>query len=220
MMLNKLFHTEYSSTDDVKSEDRKVLSGAKLVGSDPARGRVSHDYYATPFNATEAILSRISLGFDTILEPAAGEGHIIQVLRKYYPNNKIIANDLICRESRLGIEVNGGVDFLEYDPKEPIDTIITNPPFALAQAFIEKALSIANHYVIIFARIQLLETAERKEMFKYNPPHFVYVFSKRVAPLPNGEAVAPNGKPWSSTMCFAWFVWEKGYTGDTIIRWL
>lgn len=25
---------------------------------------------------------------------------------------------------------------------------------------------------------------------------------------------------WSSTMCFAWFVWEHGFTGEPGIRWL
>ena len=29
-----------------------------------------------------------------------------------------------------------------------------------------------------------------------------------------------NGKRWSSTMCFAWFVWEKGYIGQPIINWI
>ena len=24
----------------------------------------------------------------------------------------------------------------------------------------------------------------------------------------------------SSMMCYAWFVWEKGYKGDTILKWI
>lgn len=71
------------------------LTAAKLCGSDPSRGRVENDYYATPYSATKAILDKLDLGNDTILEPSAGEGHIVKVLKEYYPNNEIVANDLI-----------------------------------------------------------------------------------------------------------------------------
>jgi hypothetical protein len=37
----------------------------------------------------------------------------------------------------------------------------------------------------------------------------------------NGLEKNPKtGKLWASTMRFAWFVWELGYTGELIIRWL
>lgn len=201
------------------------LTGTKLVGDNPERGRVENDYYATPFKATEDLLNALlesgeTLGNDTILEPSAGEGHIIKILKDFYPYNEITANDIAYRDSRLGIEVNGGVDFLTYNPHYKFDTIITNPPFALAQEFIEKALELSNHYVIMFAKIQLLEGDKRRKMFDNSPLKYVYVFSKRVNPLRNGEPTDEKGKPWASTMCFAWFVWEKNYEGEPIIRWL
>lgn len=201
------------------------LTGAKLVGDNPERGRVENDYYATPFSATEALLNALNesgetLSSGTILEPSAGEGHIVKVLKDFYPYNEIVANDIAYRSSRLGIDVNGGIDFLNYEPHRKFDTIITNPPFALAQEFIEKALELSNHYVIMFAKIQLLEGDKRRKMFDNSPLKYVYVFSKRVNPLRNGEATDENGKPWASTMCFAWFVWEKDYEGEPIIRWI
>lgn len=199
---------------------KKYLSGTKLAGDNPERGRVDNDYYATPFSATKAILDRIDLHNDTILEPAAGEGHIVKILKEYYPNNTIIANDLVERKSRFNIQINWNIDFLTFNPSNKFDTVITNPPFSIAQQFIEKALTIANHYVIIFAKIQLLEGNDRRKMFEQFPPRYVYVFSKRVNPLRNGEEFNENGKPWASTMCFAWFVWEVGYNGDTIVKWI
>ena len=39
-------------------EERTYLSGTSLAGMSPTRSRVENDYYATPFEATEAILSR------------------------------------------------------------------------------------------------------------------------------------------------------------------
>ena len=201
------------------------LTGAKLVGDNPERGRVENDYYATPFNATEALLNALNesgdtLSGDLILEPSAGEGHIVKVLKDFYPYNEIVANDIAYRSSRLGIDVNGGINFLNYEPHRKYDTIITNPPFALAQEFIEKALTLTNRRVIMFAKIQLLEGDKRRKMFDNSPLKYVYVFSKRVNPLRNGEATDENGKPWASTMCFAWFVWDLEYEGEPIIRWL
>lgn len=98
--------------------------------------------------------------------------------------------------------------------------IIINPPFKHAQEFVEKALTLANHYVIMFAKIQFLETVERQKLFQEHPPKYVYVFSRRVSPWRNGDETDENGKSWASPMCFAWFVWEKDYEGEPVIRWL
>lgn len=185
----------------------------------PYRGIVENDYYATPFEATEAILSREEL-HGSILEPAAGEGHISKVLREHYPNSQIISTDLVQRDDRFGCGIVGGVDFLTENYPEKFNNVITNPPFSLAKEFAEKALEVSTGKVILFAKIQFLEGRQRKDFFATHPPKAVYVFSKRVNPLRNGLEVDENGKPWSSTMCFAWFVWEHGYTGEPCIRWI
>ncbi|HEP5925606.1 TPA: hypothetical protein VJK14_000488 [Streptococcus pyogenes] len=43
---------------------------------------------------------------------------------------------------------------------------------------------------------------------------------KRVNPMRNGSPTDEKGKPWNSAMCFAWFVWQKGYEGDPMIKFL
>ncbi len=187
-------------------EERTYLSGTSLAGMSPTRSRVENDYYATPFEATEAILSREEL-HGSILEPEAGEGHISKVLREHYPNSQIISTDLVQRDDRFGCGIVGGVDFLTENYPEKFNNVITNPPFSLAKEFAEKALEVSTGKVILFAKIQFLEGRQRKDFFATHPPKAVYVFSKRVNPLRNGLEVDENGKPWSSTMCFAWFVW-------------
>lgn len=112
------------------------------------------------------------------------------------------------------------MDFLTTLYPEKFNNVITNPPFSLAKEFVEKALQISTDKVIMFAKIQFLEGIQRKEFFAKYPPKTVYVFSKRVNPLRNGIEVDEKGKPWASTMCFAWFVWELGYTGVPSIKWL
>ena len=96
-------------------EERTYLSGTSLAGMSPTRSRVENDYYATPFEATEAILSREEL-HGSILEPAAGEGHISKVLREHYPNSQIISTDLVQRDDY----------FKNYADQKPS----LNPPFS------------------------------------------------------------------------------------------
>ena len=199
--------------------DRTYLSGASLAGMSPSRSRVKDDFYATPFYATEAILDKEQL-HGSILEPAAGEGHISKVLFERYPNSQIVSTDLVQRNDKFGCGVVGGVDFITESYTSKFDNVITNPPFSLAKEFAERALEISREKVILFAKIQFLEGQQRKDFFATHPPRSVYVFSKRVNPLRNGIEVDENGKPWSSTMCFAWFVWEHGFTGEPGIRWL
>src|SRR5690554_4019931 len=138
----------------------KNLSGTSLAGMSKTRKRVKNDFYATPPEATKAILDKEILK-GSILEPACGQGHISKILKQYYSNSEIISTDLIHRNYG-----QGGIDFLTYDYDRKFDNIITNPPFALAQEFIERGLELANKKVIIFAKIQLLESDKRYKLFK------------------------------------------------------
>lgn len=197
---------------------KEVLSGTSLAGMSTTRERVQDDYYATAYESTESLLDNVKFegGF---LEPCVGGGHIAEVIKKYYPNECVYDSDLVDRGYPNTLVAN----FLEYDfLDQKFDNIVTNPPYSLAQEFLEKGMKVVNDNgkIAMFLKIQFLEGAKRKEMFKTYPPKYIYVFSKRQNPWRNGSPVDEKGKPWSSTMCFAWFVWEKGFIGEPIVRWL
>lgn len=198
---------------------KRTLTGTSLSGMSTTRKRVENDFYATPFEAVRKILDKVELK-GSILEPACGQGHISKVLMEYYPNNEIVSTDLVEREDKFNCNLQGGIDFLKHNFKRRFDNVITNPPFSLAKEFIEKSLEISNDKVIVFAKIQLLESEKRRKLLENAPLKYVYVFTNRVNPMRNGEPLDENGKKWSSTMCFAWFVFEKHYDGEPMIRWL
>lgn len=186
-----------------------------ITGGGGIRERAEHDFYATPTKATKLFLRYHSLDDGmAMLEPSCGQGHISKVLQEQFPNSHIISTDLIDRG--FG---ETGIDFLTHD-FEKVDVVITNPPFKLAYEFIEKSLTLAKKQVIMFAKIQFLETEKRAELFENTPLKYVYVHSKRVSPMRNGEPLNEHGKPWGSAMCFCWFVWEIGYEGDPMIKFL
>lgn len=191
-----------------------ILNGSSLAGGTPVRGRVENDYYATPPESTQALLNVLELN-GSILEPACGEGHISEVLKNNYPDSEIVSTDVINRGYGEGV-----IDFLENTYDRTFDNVITNPPFKYMREFVEKALEISDDKVVMFGKIQFLEGKGRKEFLMNSPLKYIYVFSERQSPLRNGKSVDENGKKWSSTMCFAWYVWEKGYRGEPIVRWL
>ena len=178
------------------------------------RGRVENDYYATPPESTQALLNVLELN-GSILEPACGEGHISEVLKSNYPNSEIVSADLVDRGYG-----SGGINFLEHTYDRNFTNVITNPPFKYMREFVEKSLEISTDKVIMFGKIQFLEGQRRKDFLENSPLKYVYVFSERQNPMRNGSPVDENGNKWSSTMCFAWYVWEKSYQGEPVVRWL
>ena len=192
-----------------------MLKGTSLVGTSTSRDRVENDYYATQQSSVEDLLLKENV-HGRVLEPCVGGGHIADVLKTVA--DRVDCTDLVDR----GYDGTVVLDFLEQNVSPIYDWVVTNPPYKLAQDFIEQSLRATKDggHVAMFLKIQFLEGNKRKLFFEETPPKTVYVFSKRQNPLRNGEALDEKGKPWSSTMCFAWFVWEKGYSGKTTIEWI
>lgn len=195
-----------------------VLSGGQLAGGNTVTQRADNDFYATNPETVKLFLYEFfkENSFEgSILEPACGQGHISNVLKDFCPHNKVVSTDLIDRGYGIG-----NIDFLTHDYKRTFDNVITNPPFSLAKEFIEKGLEVSNKYVIMLCKIQLLEGVKRKEMFINTPLKYVYVHTTRQATWKEGKPTDDKGKKWATTMCLAWFVWDKEYVGETMIRWI
>lgn len=175
--------------------------------------RAELDYYATDPDAVRKILDRESFS-GTILEPACGGGHICDALEEYGFN--VVSFDIANRYARQ----SDMCDFLSYEPdggKNCMD-IITNPPYSEGMEFVKHAIDISEDRVKIamFLKLTFLEGKKRKELFAEHPPKTVYVFTNRIDCWKNG--VKPD-KP-SKAVCYAWFVWEKGFKGDPVIKWI
>lgn len=106
-----------------------------------------------------------------------------------------------------------------YATTERQSDILTNPPYKYAKEFVLKALESVDNgrKVIMLLKVQFLESDNRyKDLFSKYPPKYVYVFSKRILCRINGDF----SKNTSSAMCYCWYVWQKGFKGETILRWI
>lgn len=170
--------------------------------------REQHDYYATDPKAAKLLLELET--FNNILEPSCGEGHLSKVFINAGIN--VTSSDLINRN--FGIQKN----FFDY--KKWDGDIVTNPPYKYAMEFIEHSLKIISegNKVAMFLKLQFLESKKRKKLFISNPPKTLYVSSTRILCAKNGdfEKMKKNG---GSAVAYGWFVWQKGYKNDTIIKW-
>lgn len=174
--------------------------------------RQGEDFYATSPIATKKLLqSGIEFARD-VWEPACGQGHISEVLKAY--NHEVRSTDLNYRNYG-----EGGVNFLlEY--KKWKGDIITNPPYVLAQEFVEHSLELIEEgrKVAMLLKLTFLESKRRKKLFLQNPPKDVLVFSERIQCAKNGDfARYPE---LGGAQAYAWFVWEKGFKGRPQISWI
>ena len=176
--------------------------------------REVNDYYATDPIAIDVLINDGKSEINhNVWECACGEGHLAKRLSNYGYN--VTATDLIDRGFGTG-----GVNFLETNTIFNGD-IVTNPPYKYAVKFIEHALDIipTGNKVFMFLKLQFLEGKSRKELFKKYPPKCIYVSSSRILCAKNGDFEGMK-KSGGSAVAYAWYEWEKGYTGDTIIKWV
>lgn len=175
-----------------------------------AENREAFDYYATDPKAVEMLLELEQFA-PVIWEPACGEGHISKVLQAH--GYQVISTDLVY----LGFGDPEPLDFL----KETLDgfegDIITNPPYSTGLEFVQRALESVRPggKVAMFLKVQFLEGQKRGAFFKDTPPRTVYISRSRLSCAKNGDFERfPD-----SAIAYAWYVWEKGFTGDPVIKW-
>lgn len=175
-----------------------------------SESRQEEDYYATDPVAVDCLVGCEDIYLQNdIWEPCCGEGHISKRLIEFGYNVK--SSDLVDRG--FG-EVK---DFLFCNSPWHGD-IVTNPPYKIALEMCDHALSLVQDgaTVCMFLKLQFLEGKERRAWFEKYPPRYVLVCSSRINCAKNGRFDLYS----SSAVCYAWFVWQKGYSGDTVIKWI
>jgi len=165
------------------------------------------DYYATDPIAGRLLMEQEK--FNNIWECACGEGHLADELKA------VKSTDIIDRGYGTAF------DFLSIENQKWDGDIITNPPYKYAKEFIEKALMIIpdGRKVAMFLKLQFLESKGRKALFVSHPPKTLYVSSSRILCAKNAEFEKMR-KGGGSAVAYGWYVWEKGFNGNTIVRWI
>lgn len=188
-----------------------------MSSTNRGKNREKADYYRTPTNAVKEFLSEWFTDLseedeynavcerpDRILwlDPCAGGDK----------DHKMSYADTIVEEFgarvmsidiREDSQAEMKADYLTYKIDEKPDVIISNPPFFLAQEFIEKALEdvAKGGYVVFLLRLNFLESKARKTFFENNMPERIYVHHKRMS-------FSNDGK--TDSVAYMHCVWKQG----------
>jgi hypothetical protein len=136
------------------------------------------------------------------MDPCAGEGAIIRAVQKVRPGIIWTASELRA-EAEEELAATGASyviqDFLDanYRP-DPVDVIFTNPPFRLAQEFIDKSLTMAKQ-VVMLLRLNYLGSEKRAVFLREFHPD-VYVLPNRPS-FTDGE---------TDSVEYSWIHWISG----------
>lgn len=141
---------------------------------------VESDFYATPVDCTRAMLTELLPHFDMhrslgkafrILEPTAGKGAIVKVLREFFPEASITAVEL-DRKRFEELEASGLCDvticgdYAQQDfAPEQFHFAPLNPPFTIAQSIVGKAIHDAKHACALL-RLGFLGSAKRRPWWR------------------------------------------------------
>ena len=202
----------------------------KLLGAHSTTERAKDDFYQSSTEIAKALFECVKAGIKrnelyvegleetVIIDSSVGTGTLLEPFK--YKCWSLIGYDIVDRGYKF-VSVQDWLTVKEIpNPRNKPKVIVQNPPFKLALEFVQHSLELLNNGELLFSlhRIQFLEGLERFENLyknKYKRPKYVFVFTKRVSCItPDIENKGKNA------VCFAWFMWQKGYRGSTQIKWI
>lgn len=166
----------------------------------------SLDDFPTPPWATRALCEWLSAQSlisptETCREPAANRGHMVRPLSEFFAT--VEAADQ--HDYGFGFPVR---DYLFGPPPPVVGWTITNPPFRLAEQFIQRAIASSESGVAMLVRAAFLEGIGRYDrLFSQTPPSDILQFTERVV-IHKGR-LAPGG---STATAYCWLVWDWSST--------
>lgn len=144
--------------------------------------RHEHDAYMTPRPVCDALLEKLGLHVDKVLEPCCGTGNWVRAYKAYCPSADIFSADIqdkyVCHESVA--HFTG--DVLTLSGLSPnFDLVLGNPPYKHAEAFVEKGMACLrpSGHLAFLLRIGFLASRKRYPFFQRWKPSRIISLSGR-----------------------------------------
>jgi hypothetical protein len=182
----------------VMSTDNRPWNPSDAAMAQRASPKNALDDFPTPPWATRALAEHVITPTGTCLEPACGRGHMSATLAEYF--DSVTSSDVYAYgfgEIENYLESSYGSDSFDW--------VITDPPFILAEKFIQQSMEIARLGIAMLVRTAFIESVDRyNRLFKASPPFRVAQFVERV-PMVIGRLQ----RGASTATAYAWIVWKK-----------
>jgi hypothetical protein len=192
-------------------EIERLLKELPAKGKRPRQShlfdRDNNDYYVEPPWCSGRLFA-VELFARLIWDPAAGSGTIPRAARA--AGLSYFASDIVdhgCGPRQ---------DFLISSAPAEAFNVVTNPPFQLARAFVERALTLgAVKTAIIFPTARLNAARWLKPL----PLAKILLLTPRPS-MPPGEIIARGEKPSGGKTDFCWLVLNRTHSGPSELWWL
>lgn len=178
--------------------------------SSTSRGgkRSPADNYPTPAWCIRRAIEAIPLPGGMWLEPCAGTGAIIETACELRHDIEWHAIEIRAECSRQleQIETLSRITIADFlaspvTSHDHFSAVLTNPPYSLAEQFLQRALDLSDH-VVLLLRLNFLASSRRAGLMRTNTPD-VYV-------LPNRPSFNGMG---TDSIDYAWFHWQAAGNG-------
>jgi hypothetical protein len=173
--------------------------------------REAADFYVEPRWVVHQLLD-VEAFEGAVHDPCCGGGTIPSVCRE---------RGIVATGSDIVDRGFGDVHDL-FDLTEPVDNIVSNVPFGIAERCARHMLTLARRKIALILRMTFWESEGRDRFFRDHPPIRWWACASRPS-MPPGQMTGERDchgaliQPPSSggTSPYGWFIWEPGFKGIT-----
>ena len=172
--------------------------------------RDEHEYYTEPQWLDQAIF-RDEKFVGSICDPACGSGRVVQAARD--AGYIAYGSDIVVRWN--GCACVG--DFFRWN--EIHDNVVCNPPYNVAQEFVERALAFTRRKVVMILPYGFTYGKDRSAWLEMTPLRRVLNVVPRPS-MPPGKLIEEGFKPGGGRVDYQVLVWQINYDGKPEHGWL
>jgi hypothetical protein len=146
------------------------------------REKLANEAYYTPQALADACVNEVQyfageVGHEQVLEPACGDGSFVRAVSKRCPFAQITAVDI---DPAVSADVH--CSFLDLDPEPGFRLVVGNPPYTLAQEFVQHGLKfLAPHGMLAFLLRNTWQGSARRKAWLFGegrPQRSIRVFPR------------------------------------------
>lgn len=168
--------------------------------------RDANDWYVEPAWCVQALKDRVRFT-GNIHDPCCGSGTIPKFMNG-------TGSDLIDRGFGYPTQ-----NFLLST--DTYDNIVMNPPYKLAQEFIEEALDRVRFKVAALVQTKFLSSQRRFRLFVRPETMRIIMFSRRPS-MPPGNMLMEHGERirGGGSIDYCWVIWGRGNKSPCTVEWM
>jgi hypothetical protein len=177
--------------------------------------RDEHDWYVEPPECSAALFALEEFS-GVVWDPACGVGRIVASARE--AGLPAVGTDIVKR----GPICEREFDFLDEEIDIGFTNIVSNPPFKHAEEFVQRALEcvpIGGKIAMLLPLVWLSGFSSKRDWLPESPLKTFFPISPRPS-MPPGAVVLSGQNVGNGTKDFAWFVWQRGYTGSCVVEFM